>query len=60
MKNEYDYIKPESKLDSSERLDLNNLLKRMKEQKKIDSKSNLLIFSGAASLVVIVVLILSL
>jgi len=58
-KDEYGYIKHESKSLTSERLDLNNLLKRMKEEKKSDKKSNILIFSGVASLAAILILILS-
>ena len=45
---------------SKKRLDLNDLLKRAKDQKNNDKKINLLIFSGAASLVLVVFLVLSL
>ena len=41
------------------RLDLNDLLKRAKVQKKYDKKINLLIYAGAASVIVVFVLILS-
>ena len=41
------------------RLDLNDLLKRAKVQEKYDKKINLLIYVGAASVIVVFVLILS-
>ena len=41
------------------RLDLNDLLKRAKNQEIYDKKINLLIYAGAASVIVVVVLILS-
>jgi len=41
------------------RLDLNDLLKRAKDQEKNDKKFNLLIYAGAASVIVVFVLILS-
>ena len=44
---------------SKKRLDLNDLLKRAKNQEKNDKKFNLLIYSGAASVIVVFVLILS-
>mgnify|MGYP001384582430 FL=1 len=42
------------------RLDLNDLLKRAKDQEKNDKKLNLLIYSGAVSVIAVFVLILSL
>ena len=42
------------------KLDLNVLLKRIKEQKKDDKKVNLFILSGALSVAVVTFLILSL
>ena len=42
------------------RLDLNNLLKRMKDEEKKSKKLNLLIFSGATSVVLVFLLLLSL
>ena len=45
---------------SKKRLDLNDLLRRAKDQEKNDKKLNLLIYSGAASVIVVFVLILSL
>ena len=42
------------------RLDLNDLLKRAKNEEKNDKKYNLLIFSGAASVVLVFILLLSL
>ena len=45
---------------SKKRLDLNDLLKRVKDQKKNDKKLNLLIYSGAASVLAVSILFLSL
>ena len=45
---------------SKKRLDLNDLLKRAKDQEKNDKKLNLLIYSGAVSVIAVFVLILSL
>ncbi len=42
------------------RLDLNDLLEKRKNEKKIDKKTNLLIFSGATAVALVVILILSL
>tara|TARA_Y100000590_G_C15674924_1_gene997630 strand:+ start:1509 stop:1742 length:234 start_codon:yes stop_codon:yes gene_type:complete len=44
---------------SKKRLDLNDLLKRAKDQKKNDKKLNILIFSGAASLVAVFIVLLN-
>jgi hypothetical protein len=44
---------------SKKRLDLNDLLKRAKEQKESDKKLNLLIYTGALSAVVVFGLLLS-
>ena len=44
---------------SKKRLDLNVLLKRAKDQEENDKKFNLLIFSGAASVVIVFYLLLS-
>ena len=44
----------------SKKLDLNDLLKRAKEQKEQDKKLNILIFSGATTLAAIVLVIFSL
>ena len=41
------------------RLNLNNLLKRIKNEEKKDKKSNLLIFFGAISVVLVFFLLLS-
>ena len=41
------------------RLDLNDLLKRAKDQEKNDKRLNLLIYAGALSVIVVFVLILS-
>ena len=42
------------------RLDLNDLLKRAKDQKKNDKKANLLILSGAITVAFVVFLLLNL
>ena len=42
------------------RLNLNDLLRRKMEEKKIDKKANLVIFSSVATIAVVVVLMLSL
>ena len=44
---------------TKKRLDLNDLLKRAKDQEKNDKKLNLVIYAGAASVIVVFVLILS-
>ena len=45
---------------SKKRLDLNDLLKRAKDEEKNDKKLNLLIFSGAISVVLVFFFLLSL
>ena len=57
---ETDYETVKNKFTTKARLDLNDLLKRLEDQKKDDKKINLLILSGAASAAVVVLLILSL
>jgi len=42
------------------RLNLNDLLKRRSEEKKIDKKTNLIVFSSVAALGVVILLILNL
>ena len=54
----YGYIK--SAKATGSRLDLNDLLKRMEDQKKDDKKINILILSGVLVLAVVFFLILSL
>ena len=54
----YGYIK--SAKTTGSRLDLNDLLKRMEDQKKDDKKINILILSGVLVLAVVFFLILSL
>ena len=46
--------------DKKKRLDLNNLLRRIKNEEKKNKKFNLLIFSGATSVVLVFLLFLSL
>ena len=43
---------------SKKRLDLNDLIKRPQLEKKIDRKTNLLIFSGATTVAAVVFIIL--
>ena len=43
---------------SEKRLDLNDLLKRAKDQEKNDKRLNILIYAGALSVIVVFVLIL--
>ena len=45
--------------DQSKRLDLNDLLQRVKNQKKNDKKFNLIVFCGAATVAAILYLLLS-
>ena len=45
---------------SKKRLDLNDLLKRAKDEEKNDKKFNLIIFSGAASVVLVFFMLLNL
>ena len=54
----YGYIK--SAKTTGSRLDLNDLLKRMEDQKKDDKKINILILFGVLALIVVFFLILSL
>ena len=54
----YGYVKSAKTTES--RLDLNDLLKRMEDQKRDDKKINILILSGVLVLVVVFFLILSL
>ena len=48
------------KKDEAKRIDLNDLLKRAEEQKRIDKRANRIIIVGAASVISIAVLIVSL
>ena len=56
---QYRFGKPDDSSMSEKRLDLNDLLKRAKDQKKNDKKLNLLIYVGVASVIVVFVLIFS-
>ena len=42
------------------RLNVNDLMKRRQEERRIDKKTNILIFSGATAVVAVVIVILSL
>ena len=59
-KGEFENRVLQSKFSENARLDLNDLINKRKEEKKIENKTNFLIFSGAAAVVVTIVLILSL
>ena len=48
----------EDRFIAKDRLDLNDLIKRRQLEKKIDRKTNLLIFSGATTIAVVVFIIL--
>ena len=50
----------ESRGSRKPRIDLNDLLERIKAEKKVDKKINLIIVSGAASVAIVTVLLLSL
>ena len=56
---QYRFVKPDDSSTLKKRLDLNDLLKRAKDQEKNDKKLNLLIYAGAASVIVVFVLIFS-
>ena len=56
---QYHVGEPYDSLMLKKRLDLNDLLKRAKDQEKNDKKLNLLIYTGAASVIVVLALILS-
>ena len=56
---QYRFVKSDDYSMLKKRLDLNDLLKRAKDQEKNDKKLNLLIYVGAASVIVVFVLILS-
>ena len=49
-----------SLITTVKRLNVNNLLKRIKDEEKKSKKLNLLIFSGATSVVLVFLLLLSL
>ena len=53
-------FRPLDRAVSKKRLDLNDLLQRAKDQKKSDKKLNILIYSGAVSVVAVFVILLSL
>ena len=57
--NEEVSLHADEKSVSKDRIDLNDLLNRIKVQKKEESKTNFLIVSGAVAVSVIVILILS-
>ncbi len=60
-KEQYTYsTETEKKTSGKARLDLNDLLKRSKEERLSDKKNNLLILSGVATVVAVVILLLSL
>ena len=56
----YDFDRYSKSFESEKRLDLNDLLKRIKDKKKNDKRINLMVFSGAATAVAVFLIILSL
>ena len=56
---QYHVSEPYDSSTLKKRLDLNDLLKRAKDQEKNDKKLNPLIYAGAASVIVVFVLIFS-
>ena len=56
----YKYISNDQRAQSKSRLDLNDLLQRMKDEKKDPKKTNIIIFSGAVSVAAVVLVMLSL
>ena len=56
---QYRFVKPDDSSMLKKRLDLNDLLKRAKDQEKNDKKLNLLIYVGATFVIVVFVSILS-
>ena len=60
-KEQYTYSdSAETESTKKSRLDLNDLLKRAKDQQRSDKKNNLVILSGVAAVIGVVVLILNL
>ena len=57
---QYRFGKPDDSSMSEKRLDLNDLIDRAKAEEKNDKKFNLLIFLGAASVVLVFFILLSL
>ena len=56
-KNDYYTYRAEDRFKSEPRLNVNDLLNRAKEQRKIDKKFNVLIFSGALIVLLAVILV---
>ena len=56
----YDYKQLLGATDKSKRLNVDNLFRRIKNEKNKDKKLNLLIFSGATFVVLVFLLLLSL
>ena len=56
----YGFVRSDFKTTAKARLDLNDLLKRAKDEKKVERKINLLILSGVSSAVLVCLLIFSL
>ena len=57
---QYRFVKPDDSSMLKKRLDLNDLLKRAAYEKNRNKKFNLLIFSGATTVVLVFFLLLSL
>ena len=56
---QYRFVKPDDSSMLKKRLDLNDLLKRAKDQEKNDKKLNLIIYAGVACVIAVFFLILS-
>ena len=56
---QYRFVKPDDSSTLKKRLDLNDLLKRAKDQEKNDKKFNILIYSCATFVVAVLLLIVS-
>ena len=56
----YRHGSSQSNYIANDRLNVNDLIKKRQEEKKIDKKTNILIFYGAAAVAVLVLAVLSL
>ena len=56
----YGFSRPFDSFETRKKLDLNDLLKRAEDEKKKDKRINIMISCGAASVVAVFLLILSL
>ena len=54
-----DYRPHNTSFDVRARLNVNDLIEKRKQEKEIDRKTNILIFSGATTLAIVILIILS-